>query len=257
MSDGMDDLKQAAERALACLDLTNLNDDCTASDVRELCRRAQTPFGPTAAVCVWPRFVHEAASALRATPIRIATVVNFPGGDHPASDVMDLTEQAIRDGADEIDMVIPWKALIEGHPENIPARVARVKGAAGTAPVKAIIESGMLGAAELITEATRGAIDGGANFVKTSTGKVPVNATPQAAETILTAIAASESAVGFKASGGVRTTADAAEYLALADRIMGKDWATPERFRFGASGVLSALLATLRGQDAPAAGDGY
>jgi len=253
----MTDMKTTAHRALACLDLTDLNSDCCLGDIRDLCNRAATRHGSVAAICIWPKFVKDAARILTGTGIHVATVVNFPEGDHPAGDVQDLTRSAIDDGADEIDMVIPWRALMEGHPENVPARVARVKAAAGAAPVKAIIESGMLADPELIRTATLAAIDGGAAFVKTSTGKVAVNATPNAARTILEAIKESGDPVGFKAAGGVKTTADAGDYLAIADEVMGPDWATPERFRFGASGVLDALLATLDGKDAPEAGSGY
>lgn len=253
----MTDLKADAARALACLDLTNLNADCCAQHITELCKRAQTRHGPVAAVCLWPEFVGQAAKALRNTSIKVATVVNFPGGDDPASKVIEMTKAAREAGADEIDMVIPWKALLEGHPENVAARVARVKNAADGAPVKAIIETGMLVKPELIEDATQGAIDGGADFVKTSTGKVPVNATPQAARVILSKIKVLGEDVGFKAAGGVKTTEDAAEYLAIADEIMGPDWVSPTRFRFGASGVLDALLATLSDKDAPESGAGY
>ncbi len=253
----MTELKEYAARALACLDLTNLNDDCTPADVTSLCKRAATPFGPVAAVCIWPRFVGQAKKALGKSKIKIATVVNFPSGDDLAADVMDLTEKSREDGADEIDVVIPWKALLEGHPENVSARVARVKRASDGAMVKAILETGMLIEPDLIQQATRGAIDGGADFVKTSTGKVPINATPAAARIILEEIKALGQDVGFKAAGGVKTTEDATEYLKIADQIMGPDWATPMHFRFGASGVLDALVATLKGMDAPSASSGY
>jgi len=199
----MSDAKQtAARRAIACLDLTNLNDDCTTADVRELCTRAQTHHGHTAAVCIWPQFVSLARSALDGTEIKVATVVNFPQGDHPISEVTALTQKAIEDGAQEIDMVVPWKMLLEGHAENIDARVARVRKVAGRTPIKAIIETGMLTSDEMIAVATMRAIDGGADFVKTSTGKVPVNATPAAARVILETIAKSGSKAGFKAAGG-------------------------------------------------------
>lgn len=241
----MTNLRKDAARALACLDLTDLSQDCCAQDINELCKKAQTRYGPTAAVCVWPDFVLQAANALKESSIKVATVVNFPEGDHPASEVIEMTQKVRENGADEIDMVIPWKALLEGHPENVAARVARVKRAADGAPIKAIIETGMLESTELIREATRGAIDGGADFVKTSTGKVPINATPAAAKVILKEIKSLEENVGFKVAGGVKTTEDASEYLAIADQIMGPDWVSPKTFRFGASGVLNALIATL------------
>lgn len=252
-----DSLKTAAKRAIACLDLTNLNDDCTDNDVRLLCKRAQTAHGPTAAVCIWPAFIGTAKAALKGTDIQIATVVNFPQGDHPVSEVTALTAKAIEDGATEIDMVVPWKMLLEGHPENIDARVARVRKVAGTVPIKAIIETGMLTSDAQIKEAAMHAIDGGATFVKTSTGKVPINATPHSARMILEAIASQPRKVGFKAAGGLRTTEDAATYLAIADDIMGKDWVSPSTFRFGASGVLTALLATLQDEATPDTGTGY
>jgi len=250
-------LKRAAKRAIACLDLTDLNDGCTAQDVRALCARAKTPHGHTAAVCVWPKFVGVARGALKGTDIKVATVVNFPQGDHPIAEVTALTEAAIEDGAQEIDMVVPWKMLLEGHAENIDARVARVRKIAGKLPIKAIIETGMLANDDQIREASLHAIDGGADFVKTSTGKVPVNATPMAARVILETIAERGSATGFKAAGGLKTTEDAATYLALADEIMGADWAGPSTFRFGASGVLTALLATLDDAAAPNGVSGY
>ncbi|MEM7614864.1 MAG: deoxyribose-phosphate aldolase [Pseudomonadota bacterium] len=252
----MSDLKSAAERALGALDLTNLEEECTAEDVRALCARASTPHGSTAAVCIWPQFIPIAKAALGGSGIRIATVVSFPGGDDPTSDVREMTQTAVAEGADEIDMVIPYKKLIEGQTSLVPAAVARVKEAAGSAQVKAILETGVLGSAELIRQAADLAIEGGADFIKTSTGKVPVNATPEAARIMLEAIEASGQPVGFKAAGGVRTTADAAGYLALCEEIMGEGWATPAHFRIGASSLLAVLLATLEGKDAGSA-EGY
>lgn len=234
-----------ALQALRSMDLTNLDDACTADDVRNLCRQARTPRGNVAAVCIWPQFVSLARKSLPTNSIKVATVVNFPGGDQPAGDVIALTKQAVADGADEIDLVVPWKLLLEGHPENVSARVARVKANADGAPIKAIIESGMLREPDLIRQATNGAIDGGADFIKTSTGKVPVNATLEAARVILEEIKASGKPVGFKVSGGVRTTEAAIEYLALSQEIMGQGWATPDHFRIGGSALLPALLDSL------------
>jgi deoxyribose-phosphate aldolase len=249
--------KDIAKRALSCLDLTDLSDDCAAVDIRQLCKKAVTPYGKVAAICIWPKFISDAVGLLKDSGVKIATVVNFPQGDHAIGGVLDMTEQAVKDGADEIDMVIPWKLLLEGHPENVDARVARVCKAAGSAKVKAIIESGMLPDSKTIALATHAAIDGGAHFVKTSTGKVSVSATPDAARTMLTEIKASKQPVGFKAAGGIRTLDDARTYLNIADEIMGADWASPDTFRFGASGVLDALLATIEGRDTPQAGQGY
>lgn len=251
----MTDLKAVAARALACLDLTDLNDDCDEAAIDALCDRAVTPHGSVAAICIWPRFVAHARKRL-AADVKIATVVNFPTGDESAEDVIAMTEQAVRDGADEIDMVIPYRAFMEGRPEKVVARVARVKRAAGDARVKAILETGVLEDADLIREAARLALEGGADFIKTSTGKVAVNATLTAAEIMLEVLRDVAPTHGFKPAGGIKTTADAANYLELADCIMGDGWADPAHFRIGASSVLTALIATLEDRTATAS-EGY
>lgn len=253
----MTDMKQIARRALTMLDLTNLNDDCDEAAIAALAARACTDHGHVAALCVWPAFVDQAHGLVGHRGVKIATVVNFPRGDDPVADVTDLTKQAIGDGADEIDMVIPYRSLMEGREEVVLTRIKRVKAAAGGATVKAILETGVLSDAELIRKAADLAIEAGANFIKTSTGKVPVNATLSAARIMLTAIKESGAAVGFKPAGGVKSTEQAGHYLDLADEIMGEGWATPDTFRFGASGVLDDLLATLHDDDKPASDDGY
>lgn len=245
----MTDLRIAAARALACLDLTDLNDDCDEAAIDALCARAVTPHGSVAAICIWPQFIAYARVRL-APDVKIATVVNFPGGEDPIDEVAALTEQAVRDGADEIDMVIPYRHLMEGRPEKVIARVERVRRAAGTARVKAILETGVLRNPDLIRQAAELALEGGADFIKTSTGKVAVNATLSAAEIMLEVLRDTDPTRGFKPAGGIKTTADAANYLELCDRIMGDGWADPAHFRIGASSVLTALIATLDGQEA-------
>jgi deoxyribose-phosphate aldolase len=253
----MTDLRVAAARALACLDLTNLDDDCDAAAIDALCARARTPHGPVAAVCVWPGFVARSRAALAGSGIGVATVVNFPGGDEDVIAVRNMVRQAMIDGADEIDMVVPWRALLAGEQGAVAATVYEVKDAAGRRKLKAILETGELRDPALVRRAADEAIAGGADFLKTSTGKVAVNATPEAAAILLEAIRDSGREVGLKPAGGVRTTADAAGYLDLCDRMMGEGWATPARFRIGASGVLTALLATLGGGEAPTGKGGY
>ncbi|WP_112321655.1 deoxyribose-phosphate aldolase [Oceanibium sediminis] len=240
-----DPLRNTARRGLASLDLTDLDEDSSEQSVRELCARAVTPHGPVAAVCVWPQFVPVAVNALRRSGVRVCTVMSYPEGDHPTAEVLDMTAKAVADGAQEIDLVIPYKGLMEGHPNLVQACVSRVKEAAGSARLKAILESGVLGEAELIRTAAELSIEGGADFIKTSTGKVPVNATPEAARVILEVIKAKGGTVGLKPSGGIHTTADAKVYLDLCDEVMGPDWATPSTFRIGASSVLDAFLDTL------------
>jgi deoxyribose-phosphate aldolase len=248
------DEKNIALRAPVCLDLTNLEEDCDAAAIEALCRRAQTPHGSTAAVCVWPRFARQARDALAHTGIRVATVVNFPSGDEDIGKVKDDARAALGDGADEIDLVVPWRKLAAGAPAAVAATVREIKDVCGEATLKAILETGELADPALIALAAEAALDGGADFLKSSTGKVRVNATPEAARILLHAIARRGGTVGFKPAGGVRSVADAGVYLGLCDEILGPGWAGPRRFRIGASGLLDALLATL-GDAVSAPGD--
>ena len=252
----MTDLSDAAvARALiACLDYTNLDEDCSETDIAVLCDRAVTPAGPVAAICIWPRFVPLARGMLP-PGIRIATVVNFPnGGDLPDKTWHD-TAAALVDGADEIDMVIDHRRLAE--PEYVERQVRRVKEAAATVPLKAILETGELAGPAEMAVAAEAALAGGADFLKTSTGKTAVSATPEAAKALLAVIAAHGGNAGFKASGGIRSFEDARAYRALAEEACGVGWATPERFRIGASGVLADLMAVATGARRQAGKAGY
>lgn len=253
----MTDRKSIARRALALLDLTDLNDDSSDRAVADLCRKAVTPHGHVAAICIWPRFVKGAKPLLAGTGVRIATVVNFPQGGTDTQAVLAETQKAIADGADEIDLVMPYRAFLAGGAAIVRAQIAAVRKACGRkARLKVILETGELVKPGFIRAASEIAIEEGADFIKTSTGKVEVNATPEAARIMLEAIrTAKKRKVGFKPAGGIRTVDDAAAYLELADEIMGEDWATPETFRFGASGLLSAIVAELEGK-APGAGPG-
>jgi deoxyribose-phosphate aldolase len=252
-------LKETAAVALSLLDLTNLKDDCTPEQIETLCARAQTLYGNTAAICIWPRFVAQARGILGPDhAVKIATVVNFPAGDMEAADVTAEAREAIADGADEIDLVIPYRALLAGNEQAVTNMVAAVR-AECTEPVllKTILETGEIKDAALILRASELAIDAGADFIKTSTGKVPVNATLEAADIMLRAIRQSGRKVGFKPAGGIGSVADAALYLSLAETIMAPDWAMPSTFRFGASGLLDDILSVLGGAQSKAASSGY
>ncbi|KQV92259.1 MULTISPECIES: deoxyribose-phosphate aldolase [unclassified Roseateles] len=251
------DLKAAARTALACLDLTSLNDADTAADIDALCRRAQSPHGPVAAVCVWPRFVAQARAALPAS-IKVAAVANFPDGAlDQARALADVTEIA-QAGGDEVDVVLPWRALIAGDSTEVSEFLSEVRFASRPLTLKVIIESGELATPERIAQATRLALAAGADFVKTSTGKTPVGATPAAAAVMLKEIAASGlSAAGFKASGGVRSVADAAGYIAQAEAALGAAALNPQRLRFGASGLLTDIEAVLSGAQSAAVTAAY
>lgn len=245
----MAETKETAAKALSLLDLTNLNDECTAEAIEQLCGAAFTPYGHTAAICIWPRFVAQAREILgNESPVKIATVVNFPSGELPIAEVIAETEAAIADGADEIDLVIPYKEFMLGQEASTRLMIATIKDRC-KAPVrlKTILETGELADPDLIRSASALALKEGADFIKTSTGKVSVNATPEAARIMLEEIKASGKPAGFKPAGGVRTVADAGVYLALADEIMGPGWAKPETLRFGASGLLSDIMAALAG----------
>ena len=252
-------LRETAAVALSLLDLTNLKEDCTQAQIVTLCARAQSPFGNAAAVCIWPRFVAQARGILGADhPVKIATVVNFPSGDMEIADVAAETREAIADGADEIDLVIPYRALMAGDEHAVSNMVSAIRAeCVAPALLKVILETGELKDVGLIRRAAELAIDAGADFIKTSTGKVTVNATLEAADIMLRTIRHSGAKVGFKAAGGIGTVADASLYLRLAETIMAPDWAMPSTFRFGASGLLDDILVVLSGGQSSGAAAGY
>jgi len=240
------DAKAVAARVLPLIDLTDLSDTASEAGARDLCARAVTLHGPVAAVCLWPRFVAAARTALAGSPVRIATVVNFPGGGEDTAAVEAETARAIADGADEIDLVMPWRAFLAGRPGFAESQIVRVKRLCdGRARLKVILETGEIGDPTKIRAAADLALAAHADFVKTSTGKVAVNATPEAARILLEAVRAGGGAAGVKVAGGIRSVAEAAVYLDLADQVMGPGWASPATFRFGASGLLGDVLAAL------------
>lgn len=252
-------MNDIARRAIACLDLTELGDHATDADVEALCGRAVTPYGPVAAVCVWPRHVTVARRLLGGTPVRIATVVNFPGGDEPTPHVVAAVEAALADGADEIDLVLPYHALLQGASEHVALMLEAVRGAVPKDGhvLKVILETGELGDPHAIERAAHVAVEHGADFIKTSTGKTSVSATLEATGIMLGVIRSAAWPVGLKPSGGIRTLADATAYIEQADEVMGDGWATPATFRFGASGLLTALIAAIEGDTGVASTEAY
>ena len=210
--------REVAQRALDCLDLTNLDDRCTRDDVVRLCERATTPFGHVAAVCVWPRFVATASECLAGRGVAIATVVNFPSGDEPLGDVVDMTRASLADGANEIDLVLPYTSFIRGDTARASEYVSTVRGVVPSeCHLKVILETGEIGDVDLIQSAARLAIAAGADFVKTSTGFGGGGAN---AHDIALMRAMVGDTLGVKASGAVRNREDARAMLkAGADRI--------------------------------------
>ncbi|MGF1728621.1 deoxyribose-phosphate aldolase [Photobacterium kasasachensis] len=246
----MSELKTAALRALKLMDLTTLNDDDTDEKIIALCRSAKTVVGNTAAICIYPRFIPIAKKTLReqGTPdIRIATVTNFPHGNADIDIAVAETKAAVAYGADDVDVVFPYRALVAGDEQVGFELVKQCKEACGDKLLKVIIESGELKDAGLIRRASEISIDAGADFIKTSTGKVAENATLEAAEIMLNVIKSLgvEKSVGFKPAGGVSTAEEAQRYLEMVDAIMGPEWTDPMHYRFGASSLLANLLYAL------------
>ncbi len=243
----MFELKAAAKLSLSLMDLTSLNDSDSNEIVINLCQQAQA--GNTAAICIYPQFIPIAKQTLKnlnASHIKIATVTNFSHGSENIDKAVAETKKAVAQGADEVDVVFPYSALIAGNVQVGFDLVSACKHACGNKVLlKVIIESGELKTAELIKLASEISIDAGADFIKTSTGKVKENATLESAEIMLNVIKNKNLNIGFKAAGGVRTAIDAKAYLELAEKIMGVDWINPEHFRFGASGLLTDLLSIL------------
>jgi len=246
------DSQQAARLALACLDLTSLNDGDTEAEVIKLCARAHGPHGATAAVCVWPRF---AALARRELPagIAVAAVANFPDGSTDIARAVRDTREIVDAGAQEVDVVLPFAALMQGDERPVAELLAAVRKACDGLALKVILETGVLVSPALIARASQLSLDAGADFLKTSTGKTPVSATREAATVMLNAIAADprHAHVGFKASGGIRTVNDATVYFGLVEQILGASALSPQRFRIGASSLLNDIEAVLGGTSAP------
>lgn len=243
--------KAVARRAIALIDLTELGDNATTADITNLCARAESTSGTVAAVCVWPRHVARVASLLQGTRVRIATVVNFPTGNDSIEAVVSLAQQCLVDGADEIDLVLPYRALLAGDHARAAAMVTALRRSVPSGDgkrLKVILETGELKRPATIRIAAELAIRNGADLIKTSTGKTNVSATLAATEVMLHTIRDLDPAVGLKPSGGIRTLTEASEYLQQADRIMGPNWVSPATFRFGASGLLSALEAAVAGK---------
>jgi deoxyribose-phosphate aldolase len=260
----MRSLQETAKLALQLMDLTSLNESDTEDTIRALCQQANCSSGmagttttTTAAVCVYPQFVKVAKETLneQGTPdIRVATVTNFPHGNDDIHQAVAETKAAIIDGADEVDVVFPYRSLKNGDEVVGFQLVQQCKRECGDKILKVIIEAGELETEQLIRKASEISIRAGADFIKTSTGKVAVNATPESARIMLEVIRDLDvkDRVGFKAAGGVRSTKDASIYLNLTDEIMGAGWIDARHFRFGASSLLGNLLKDLGHADGSA-----
>jgi deoxyribose-phosphate aldolase len=230
-----------ARRAVGLVDLTSLRGDETAAETEALCRRARE--AGAAAVCIYPPHLAVARAALAGSGVRLATVANFPrGGDDVGAAAAEVAA-AVAAGAEEVDVVAPIAAVLEGDVGLVGEMAEAARAAAGAGvTLKMILETGVLETPERITAAARVAVMAGVDFLKTSTGKTPVSATLEAAALLLEVVEEAGGRVGLKVAGGIRTGDDAAGYLLLADEVMGPGWAGPGRFRIGASSLLDDLL---------------
>ena len=222
------------------IDLTSLNDTDNDQSISVLCEKAFTPKGNVAAVCIYSQFIALAKDLLE-DKITLATVCNFPTGNQSIEDTCDHIENALAQGANEIDVVLPYEKLLAGDTFYVKEFLQACRDSTKDNVLKVIIESGELKTTKNITTASELAIDAGANFVKTSTGKTEHGASLDAATSILNVIKHHPS-TGIKISGGVRTIKTADEYYHLIADTMGEDWITPMTFRIGASGLLDKLL---------------
>jgi deoxyribose-phosphate aldolase len=258
-------LKGATKRsglrlAIALTDLTTLEGKDSPEKVRALCRKARRPdparddVPPVAAVCVYPRLVATARAALAGSPVQVASVATaFPSGQSSLATRLAEVEEAVAAGAHEVDMVISRGAFLSGRYALVAEEIREVKAACGAAHLKVILETGELETYDNVRAAAELAIANGADFVKTSTGKVAPAATMGVTLVLLEAVRehwrATGRAVGVKAAGGIRSAKQALHYLVMVKETMGDDWLRPERFRFGASTLLDDLLLQVRKQD--------
>jgi deoxyribose-phosphate aldolase len=235
------------------MDLTTLEGKDTPGKVRALCAKAihPAPGDPTipsvAAICVYPALVAEARDALRGSAVHVASVATgFPSGQTFLDLKLAETRAAVDAGADEIDMVIDRGAFLSGDYRTVFDEIVAVKDACGAAHLKVILETGELGTYDEVRRASVLAMAAGADFIKTSTGKVTPAATLPVTLVMLEAIRdferATGRAVGMKPAGGIRTAKEAVQYLVVLYETLGPRWMTPERFRFGASSLLNDVL---------------
>jgi deoxyribose-phosphate aldolase len=243
----------ALKLVLSMIDLTTLEGQDTPGKVRQLCQKAihlheASPGLPhVAAVCVYPNMVAVAKQALEGHDIRVASVATaFPSGMSSRKVKLDDTRQAVADGADEIDMVISRGAFLAGDDRYVFDEIIAVKQACGSAHLKVILETGELGTLDRVRRASVLAMHAGADFIKTSTGKIQPAATMPVTLVMLQAIRdyyrATGRQVGMKPAGGIATAKLALHYLVMLKETLGNAWMTPEWFRFGASSLANDVL---------------
>lgn len=242
--------KEILESILTLLDLTTLEGTDNTARITKLCEKALSfkaaGLPSTAAVCVYPPFVAQAKMLLQGSGIHIAAVAGaFPSGQSPIEVKEAEVDFTVKQGADEIDMVISRGAFLEGDFERVRDEVAALKKVCGSVHLKVILETGELGSVENITKASELAIEGGGDFIKTSTGKIQPAATPEAMAAMLLVIHAhfkkTGKKIGIKPAGGISTPDQALLYWFLVKNILGNDWLNNDLFRIGASRLADTL----------------
>jgi len=237
----------------SCIDLTSLNTEDNKESIWHLAETVNDFEGSrpdipnVAAICVYPNFVSTVKEALTAENVQIAAVAGgFPSSQTFAEVKIAEVSLAVADGADEIDIVLDAGAFFEENWEELSQEIEEIKSACRDAQLKVILETGLLKTAANIRKATILSIYSGADFIKTSTGKVYPGATPEAAyvicQTIKEYYGFHRKKIGIKVSGGVRSTEDAIKYYTIVKEILGKEWLTPQLFRIGASSLANNLL---------------
>jgi deoxyribose-phosphate aldolase len=247
----------ALDLSVRMMDLTTLEGADTPGKVAALCSKAARPdpvdrtVPPVAAVCVYPNLVPVAKERLVGTGVKVASVATgFPSGQYPTEVKLADVRAAVELGADEIDMVIDRGAFLSGRYAKVYDEIVRVKEASGAAHLKVILETGELGTYDNVRRASLLAMAAGADFIKTSTGKVSPAATLPVALVMLEAIRdvhdETGRKIGFKPAGGIRTAKQAVQHLVLVHETLGPDWLTPDLHRFGASSLLNDVLMQIR-----------
>jgi deoxyribose-phosphate aldolase len=250
---------QALKMVLSMIDLTTLEGQDTSGKVRQLCQKAMHPHDRlpdlphVAAVCVYPTMVAVAKKALGNSGIKLASVATaFPSGMAPRQVKLEETRMAVAEGADEIDMVISRGAFLQGEYGLVFDEIGAIKDACGEAHLKVILETGELGTLDRVRRASVLAMHAGADFIKTSTGKIQPAATMPVTLVMLQAIRdyyhETGRAVGMKPAGGISNAKLAVHYLVMLRETLGSAWMTPERFRFGASSLANDVLMQIEKQ---------
>ena len=242
--------------ALSMVDLTTLEGADTPGRVRQLCAKAvhlhsgRNDLPMVAAVCVYPTMVRVAREALKATPIKVAAVATaFPSGMNPLSVKLEDTRYAVSEGAHEIDMVISRGDFLRGDYGRVADEIAEVKKACGEAHLKVILETGELGTLDRVRLASDIAMEAGADFIKTSTGKIQPAATPEVVLVMLQAIVdfyrKTGKRIGMKPAGGIANAKAALNLLVMVREVLGPAWLNPDLFRIGASKLPNDILMQL------------